>query len=289
MNTNKFRRLWGPRIGPEATELLRRSVAPRLIGMILILLMLLLFFIGLAARFASLEILGIVLLFAAMFLISRGEHFAKLAGRKASEMLGVHVAFTMYSHHYRMPTRKVDYEGWCSANNLVPYGSQTSHARVMSEGVIAGSHKQPGKMKMSPWAYGTALTGVVSVLVAGDELIHNWLIMIIGTFGFVAILRLIGIGLDRRHKSTSTLPPGGLQVPDAGEEPLPTNDDCWEATSGQAPSSFNETRYRGRWHPDPTGRFPQRYFDGFTWTAWVIDQRGIEIPDPHGAPSLPAP
>ncbi len=41
------------------------------------------------------------------------------------------------------------------------------------------------------------------------------------------------------------------------------------------------------WHPDPTGRFPQRYFDGTSWTAWVIDQSGAEIQDPQGAPDPP--
>ena len=43
------------------------------------------------------------------------------------------------------------------------------------------------------------------------------------------------------------------------------------------------------WYLDPTGRYVRRYWDGTSWTAWVIDQQGAEIPDPEGAPTLPAP
>ncbi len=38
------------------------------------------------------------------------------------------------------------------------------------------------------------------------------------------------------------------------------------------------------WHPDPSRRFPQRHFDGASWTAWVIDVNGAEIADPQGPP-----
>jgi len=38
------------------------------------------------------------------------------------------------------------------------------------------------------------------------------------------------------------------------------------------------------WHPDPSGRFPQRYYEGTTWTSWVINADGAEVIDPQGAP-----
>src|SRR4051812_35096172 len=41
------------------------------------------------------------------------------------------------------------------------------------------------------------------------------------------------------------------------------------------------------WHPDPYGRFQQRYFDGSKWTAHVISN-GQQSVDPLGAtPSVP--
>ena len=43
------------------------------------------------------------------------------------------------------------------------------------------------------------------------------------------------------------------------------------------------------WYADPALRYMQRYWDGMSWTAWVIDQSGAEITDPEGAPNLPAP
>lgn len=42
------------------------------------------------------------------------------------------------------------------------------------------------------------------------------------------------------------------------------------------------------WNADPTGRYPQRYFDGTSWTSWVTDQSGAEIQDSEGVPDVPA-
>jgi hypothetical protein len=36
----------------------------------------------------------------------------------------------------------------------------------------------------------------------------------------------------------------------------------------------------GAWHPDPTGRFVQRYYDGTNWTAHVADAAGNQSQDP---------
>lgn len=42
------------------------------------------------------------------------------------------------------------------------------------------------------------------------------------------------------------------------------------------------------WHPDPTGRFGQRYFDGRAWTDHVVGANGQTIADPL-AQSYPPP
>lgn len=48
------------------------------------------------------------------------------------------------------------------------------------------------------------------------------------------------------------------------------------------------------WYPDPTGRFPQRYFDGRSWTGQVVGANGMSTSDPVSdvtglvAPSGPA-
>ena len=38
------------------------------------------------------------------------------------------------------------------------------------------------------------------------------------------------------------------------------------------------------WYIDTADRFPQRYYDGTTWTSWVINADGAEVIDPQGAP-----
>lgn len=44
------------------------------------------------------------------------------------------------------------------------------------------------------------------------------------------------------------------------------------------------------WHPDPTGRFAQRYYDGQRWTAHVAGRDGSQSEDPAPVdPALPAP
>ena len=51
---------------------------------------------------------------------------------------------------------------------------------------------------------------------------------------------------------------------------------------------------RPGWYPDPSGRFPKRWHDGYDWTASVLDNNGQQAFDqlpPAGAPavaSLPA-
>ncbi len=37
----------------------------------------------------------------------------------------------------------------------------------------------------------------------------------------------------------------------------------------------------GGWHPDPSGRHQQRYFDGSSWTEHVVDD-GVQSTDPTG-------
>jgi hypothetical protein len=43
------------------------------------------------------------------------------------------------------------------------------------------------------------------------------------------------------------------------------------------------TAYTEGWWPDPFGRFPERYFDGVSWTWHVKDGIGAEVVDPRGA------
>lgn len=40
----------------------------------------------------------------------------------------------------------------------------------------------------------------------------------------------------------------------------------------------------GAWHPDPTGRFAQRYHDGQNWTDHVADASGTQQSDPFSQP-----
>lgn len=42
----------------------------------------------------------------------------------------------------------------------------------------------------------------------------------------------------------------------------------------------------GAWHPDPTGRFRQRYHDGTRWTEHVITLAGAQGTDPLGVEAL---
>ena len=44
----------------------------------------------------------------------------------------------------------------------------------------------------------------------------------------------------------------------------------------------------GGWHPDPLGRYPQRYFDGTQWTAHVVGPAGATTVDPLGVQPGPA-
>lgn len=37
----------------------------------------------------------------------------------------------------------------------------------------------------------------------------------------------------------------------------------------------------GRWHPDPVGRFAQRWWNGTEWTAHVVDGGGRQTTDPE--------
>jgi len=34
------------------------------------------------------------------------------------------------------------------------------------------------------------------------------------------------------------------------------------------------------WHPDPSGRYAQRYYDGTSWTEHVVDASGVQSTDP---------
>jgi hypothetical protein len=48
---------------------------------------------------------------------------------------------------------------------------------------------------------------------------------------------------------------------------------------------------RSGWYPDPSGRYPKRWFDGNDWTASVLDNGGQQAYDqlpPAGAPSVAA-
>lgn len=48
---------------------------------------------------------------------------------------------------------------------------------------------------------------------------------------------------------------------------------------------------QGGWHPDPTGRFGQRWYDGSTWTDHVVSARGEVVTDavPDAQQPLPPP
>ena len=39
------------------------------------------------------------------------------------------------------------------------------------------------------------------------------------------------------------------------------------------------------WHPDPTGRFNRRWWNGAAWTDQVADPAGNQYTDPDGAPN----
>ena len=43
------------------------------------------------------------------------------------------------------------------------------------------------------------------------------------------------------------------------------------------------------WHPDPTGRFGQRYFDGSAWTEHVLGASGQTVADPLSQTYPPPP
>ncbi|MGY6500275.1 MAG: DUF2510 domain-containing protein [Acidimicrobiales bacterium] len=45
----------------------------------------------------------------------------------------------------------------------------------------------------------------------------------------------------------------------------------------------------GAWHPDPTGRFAQRYHDGQNWTDHVADAAGTPSSDPFSQPAEAGP
>ena len=56
---------------------------------------------------------------------------------------------------------------------------------------------------------------------------------------------------------------------------------CPDCGSG----SFQESIAVPRgWHPDPTGRFNRRWWNGVIWTDQVADPEGNQYKDPDGAP-----
>ena len=60
----------------------------------------------------------------------------------------------------------------------------------------------------------------------------------------------------------------------------------------QAPSGFLYTGLAapltgGQWYADPTGRFPQRWWDGTAWTQQVVIDSGQQTTDPTPLPVPP--
>lgn len=45
----------------------------------------------------------------------------------------------------------------------------------------------------------------------------------------------------------------------------------------------------GAWHPDPLGRYAQRWWDGVQWTDQVVDAGGQASTDPSGIAASPVP
>ncbi|QYG95468.1 DUF2510 domain-containing protein [Iamia sp. SCSIO 61187] len=66
--------------------------------------------------------------------------------------------------------------------------------------------------------------------------------------------------------------PFGLAVPDLGPlPPSPGNRVVWPPHPVEPLTDVAADAPAGQWAPDPTGRFPHRWWDGARWTDAVSD------------------
>ncbi|HUU61348.1 MAG TPA: DUF2510 domain-containing protein [Acidimicrobiia bacterium] len=84
---------------------------------------------------------------------------------------------------------------------------------------------------------------------------------------------VVGVRLYVRRKTRPA--PSGQEAAPGGDGVAPAA----EVGSETVPVAAATAGPPAGWHPDPTGRHQQRYWDGVRWTAWVADD-GVTGPDP---------
>lgn len=100
-------------------------------------------------------------------------------------------------------------------------------------------------------------------------------LVVAAAFGFASLLAAQGLGVielaGKANEAASGLSSGGINLTGSGPAP-------GTPAAGGAPAAAPA----GGWHPDPTGRHQQRWWDGSAWTDQVADNGAVST-DPAGA------
>ena len=98
-------------------------------------------------------------------------------------------------------------------------------------------------------------------------------LLVAAAFGFASLLAAQGLAIGdlaaKAQEAAGGLSSGGINLTGSGP-------------AGGAPAAGGTAAPAGGWHPDPTGRHQQRWWDGSAWTDQVADNGAVST-DPAGA------
>lgn len=102
-------------------------------------------------------------------------------------------------------------------------------------------------------------------------------VLVTAAFGFASLLAAQGLAItdlaSKASEAASGLSSGGINLTGSGPAGAAPGTPAGAAPAAAAPA--------GAWHPDPTGRHQQRWWDGATWTDQVADNGAVST-DPAG-------
>ena len=100
-------------------------------------------------------------------------------------------------------------------------------------------------------------------------------VIVAAAFGFASLLAAQGLAIGdlaaKAQEAAGGLSSGGINLTGSGP-----------AGAAPAAGAGAAAAPAGGWHPDPTGRHQQRWWDGSAWTDQVADNGAVST-DPVGA------
>jgi len=110
----------------------------------------------------------------------------------------------------------------------------------------------------------------------------RFFLVVVGAF----VLFAVGVWAYARHRAGTQPAPAEAgaapKAPPALGQPGEAAPAAVEGDGKTVPAAAAPAGPPPAWHPDPSGRHQQRYWDGGRWTAWVADG-GVAGRDPLGA------